>query len=149
MTEGLNDSTVSPTEIIEELTFYVEGNPAPQGSKKHVGNGIMVEASKALPAWRKAVTDAAVEALAGRTGFIHKEAVHCSMRFFMNRGKTVKRDLPTVTPDLDKLERAVNDALTKAGVWGDDAQVTNATHSKQYAPELTSPGVQVTVRRTA
>jgi len=145
----LNDSTVSPTETIEELTFYVEGKPAPQGSKRHVGNGIMIEASDYLPAWRKKVVAAAVEALAGRLGFVHKEAVHCSLEVFLPRGKTVKRELPTVPPDLDKLERAVNDALTIAGVWGDDAQVTNSNNSKRYAVELASPGVRITVRRAA
>jgi len=29
-----------------ERNLFVPGAPAPQGSKRHVGNGVMVEASK-------------------------------------------------------------------------------------------------------
>ena len=39
-----------------EYIISVKGmESAPQGSKKHVGNGIMVETSKRLKSWRKQV----------------------------------------------------------------------------------------------
>ena len=47
------------------ITFWVDGLPAAQGSKKHVGRGIMVEANKNLPAWRKAIAAAAREVYKG------------------------------------------------------------------------------------
>ena len=131
---------------IEELSFFVAGTPAPQGSKRHVGGGRMVEQSKRLPAWRKAVTEAGVEALAGRPGFDNHVALVCSLTFYLHRGVTVTRPLPTVTPDKDKLERAVNDALTKAKVWGDDAQITDGSTKKRYADECVT-GVQITIRK--
>ena len=45
------------------IEFWVEGIPRPQGSKRHVGNGRMVEASKHTAGWRKAVSQAALAAL--------------------------------------------------------------------------------------
>ena len=40
--------------IFMEYIIHVKGmESAPQGSKKHVGNGIMVETSKRLKSWRK------------------------------------------------------------------------------------------------
>ena len=39
-----------------EYIISVKGmESAPQGSKKHVGNGIMIETSKRLKSWRKQV----------------------------------------------------------------------------------------------
>ena len=35
------------------ISWETIGDPAPQGSKRHVGNGIMVESSKKLPVWRE------------------------------------------------------------------------------------------------
>lgn len=37
------------------LAFTVIGTPAPQGSKRHVGGGRMVESSKAVAPWRDSV----------------------------------------------------------------------------------------------
>jgi hypothetical protein len=42
------------------ITIVVRGTPAPQGSKRHLGNGVMVESSKHVKPWRDAVrSDAA------------------------------------------------------------------------------------------
>lgn len=35
----------------EAIGFHVIGLPAPQGSKKHVGHGVMVESSKKVKPW--------------------------------------------------------------------------------------------------
>jgi len=51
-----------------------------------------------------------------------------------------------VRPDLDKLERAIGDALTDAGVWVDDGQVVNSHTQKWYAE---TPGVHITVLELA
>ena len=50
-----------------ELYFRVAGNPTPQGSKTAFvrgGRAVLVEANKKLPEWRKAVSEAALLALA-------------------------------------------------------------------------------------
>ena len=45
------------------LTITVHGTPAPQGSKRHVGNGVMVESSKKVKPWRQDVKHAALEVI--------------------------------------------------------------------------------------
>jgi len=45
------------------IEFEVFGRPAPQGSKT-IMRGRLVESSKYLPAWRKAIAEAATEAQA-------------------------------------------------------------------------------------
>ena len=45
------------------LTITVLGLPAPQGSKRHVGDGIMVESSKRVRPWRSDVKAAAERAI--------------------------------------------------------------------------------------
>lgn len=145
----LPDSYVTPVDVIEELSFYVEGIPAPQGSKSQTRTGRMYEASKILPAWRKAVKAAAVEALNGRPGFEKGEPLTLGAAFYFPRGKTVTRKHHTVKPDLSKIVRAVEDSLTDAGAIHDDSQiVAYPGTAKRYADEC-PPGVRITIRRAA
>lgn len=58
-----------------------------------------------------------------------------------------KRPMPSVKPDLDKMVRAIMDALKVAGVYADDALVVKLWVIKQYAgdtPDLAS-GAWITV----
>ena len=49
-------------------------------------------------------------------------------------------------PDLDKLIRAVMDAITDSGVWWfDDGQVAQLSASKKYCSEGEVPGVTVAI----
>lgn len=128
------------------LTFFTDGRPAPQGSKRHVGGGRFIEASKYLPAWRLAVTQCAIyeATLTGHetiTGPVELEVV-----FYLERPKTVTetvRPEPTVPPDLDKLIRGVCDALTDAAVFEDDAQVVKLVVFKRYATAETGAFIRV------
>jgi Holliday junction resolvase RusA-like endonuclease len=133
------------TEQVEELYFTVTGVPVPQGSHAVSRAGFVYESNKKLAPWRKAVAAAAVEALGDRSGF--DEAVYVLLDFWLPRPRTVKRVLPTVKPDVDKLTRAVLDALTAAHVWTDDALVLTVHAQKRYADEF--PGVDIKVRRLA
>lgn len=125
-----------------KLTVY--GDPAPQGSKRHVGNGRMVEASKKVGPWRRAVAEAFLFQF-GREFEPFNGALEVETIFFLPRPSTVKRPLPIVPPDLDKLERGLFDALTQAGVWQDDALVIKSTATKFYA-DLRDPGCEVEIR---
>ena len=58
--------------------------------------------------------------------------VAVEVAFFLPRGKTVKRKQPAVKPDLDKLVRAVLDALT-GYCYKDDGQVVRVVAVKEYA----------------
>lgn len=51
----------------------------------------------------------------------------------VKRPKTSKLSAPK--PDVDNYAKAVLDAMTKAGVWGDDAQVEFLAVKKQWGDE--------------
>jgi len=131
-----------------ELYFEVYGIPAPQGSKKSIGNNRFIEASKKLPAWRKAVTAAALDALALCDWVKLSGPAELHVVFFMPRPQSVtanKRQLPVVPPDLDKLIRGVADACSDAGVWEDDSLVCKLTAFKMY-DDTRDAGASITIR---
>lgn len=108
----------------ERLLVIVEGRPAPQGSKSYRGNQRFTEASKYLPAWRKAIVQAIkVEIEESQTISKFDTPVKVNLDFFIERPKNPKFAYPGTTPDLDKLVRGVFDAVTQSGVWTDDALV--------------------------
>lgn len=118
------------------LNFFVPGRPSPQGSKKSVGGGRFIEASKYLPAWRKAVTEYAIYAATEHAWEPLTGPVTLEVVFYVERPATIKinkRPHPIVPPDIDKLVRGVSDALSDAGVWGDDSQVVKLVAFKRYA----------------
>jgi Holliday junction resolvase RusA-like endonuclease len=62
--------------------------------------------------------------------------------FFLPRPKSVKREYPSVAPDLDKLLRGLFDACTAAKVWGDDSQAVDVIATKRYSD---APGCSVSI----
>ena len=129
-----------------EITFDVLGRPAPQGSKKSIGNNRFVEASKFLPAWRKAVRGAAEFAVSVNGWARTSGPVELEVMFYLERPSTVtvtKRPHPIVPPDVDKLIRGVGDALTGV-VYDDDSQIIRVLAWKVYA-DAREPGCFVRV----
>lgn len=129
------------------VRVFVAGLPAPQGSKRHVGRGVMVESSKRLKPWREDVRQAVLAQLDGRPPL--DGPVHVQLVFWLPRPKShpkTRRTLPTTAPDVDKLLRGVLDALTSAGAIRDDAIVVDAPPSKRYVhpPQLALEGEPVT-----
>jgi crossover junction endodeoxyribonuclease RusA len=123
--------------VSDELVLFVAGIPAPQGSKRHVGNGRMIESSKKVAPWRAAVIRE-VQALDLAHGLIGPLAL--TVHFLLPAPKTIKRVWPTTRPDLDKLVRSTFDALTIGGLWLDDSQVVTLMANKQYATDGMAPG---------
>ena len=120
------------------IQFFVEGTPIPQGSMKHIGNGRMIHSrATELATWRALIALAAKQA--GCTPI--DSPIIISMRFQLKRPKTVKRDHPTVPPDLDKLVRGVLDGLTNTS-YLDDSQVIDIKASKVYSE---TPGVEIEI----
>jgi crossover junction endodeoxyribonuclease RusA len=129
-----------------EITFDVVGRPAPQGSKKSIGNNRFIETSKFLPAWRKDVRLAAEHAVAVNGWAIASGPVELEVMFYLDRPSsvsTVKRPYPIVAPDTDKLLRAVGDSLSGV-VYEDDAQVIRVLAWKVYA-DTRVPGAFIRV----
>jgi len=123
------------THLSKSWTMFVVGLPAPQGSKRHVGNGVLIEASKNLKPWRKAVIKAAQKRLEETGEIYFDEAVEIWVRFILPKPKSNKSDYPIVPPDLDKLERGIYDALTIANVWRDDSLIVRAHPQKVWTTD--------------
>ena len=130
----------------------VLGTPAPQGSKRHVGGGRMVESSKAVQPWREAIVGACQ-----REGLSEKridDSVIVRMTFWLKRPASHRRtngDLranaplaPARTPDLDKLVRSTLDGLVQAAVLADDARVVTIHARKRYA-DANAPGALILI----
>jgi Holliday junction resolvase RusA-like endonuclease len=128
------------------ISFFVEGTPAPQGSKTAKcinGRAVMWEASKGVKVWRDTVTaQAQIQMIADRLETI-TEPVELVLDFQLAKPKSVKRALPSVKPDLDKLIRSTCDALTKSKIYQDDALVVTVKATKTYG---TKSGCHITIR---
>lgn len=129
------------------IAVFVPGDPASQGSKRHVGGGRMVESSKKLKPWRSDVRchllDDENQPRARFDGAVHVEA-----EFVMPRPSgTPKRSEPPAVKkaDLDKLLRAIFDAITSSGVWRDDKQVVSVSAAKRLAKIGETPGLHLEI----
>lgn len=123
------------------LTFTVFGTPAPAGSKKAVPMGKrwgVIDDSKRSRPWKSQVAQVGGEAMAGRE--LLRGPLAVTFTFYVRRpkGHFGSRGLkpsapahPTTRPDVLKLARAVEDALTGT-VWGDDAQIVRELLVKAY-----------------
>lgn len=135
--------------VPEPLEFAVEGVPVPEGSMiaRMMGDRPVVVASNAneLKAWRRRVANTAASLLQFRSGWPHEAPVEVSLLFEKERGSTVTRPRPSSRKggDVDKLARAILDALQAAGVFVDDAQVVDLHAHTYYSP---TPGVRIRVR---
>ena len=132
------------------ITITVYGIPAPQGSKRFVGmsktgRGILIESSAKVKPWRQSVTMAAIESRARIAG-----PVSVCMTFTLPRPAAAKKRAHHATkPDLSKLVRSTEDALTDAGVWEDDSRVCRIVSEKLYVGSegsLNFPGAVIVIR---
>jgi Holliday junction resolvase RusA-like endonuclease len=130
-----------------ELTVTVAGKPATQGSKNRGRNGGMYEANEGLEAWRRAVALTVRAALPAadwppevRGGPVAATVVFLLARpadhYRTGRYAGMVKDSaplhPATRPDVDKLIRAVLDALTTSGAIKDDGRVVTLAAVKTY-----------------
>lgn len=124
------------------IVFEIIGTPRPQGSKRHVGGGIMVESSKHVKEWRSFARMCAVKAMqeAGCDPVAKPNVVKIDVQFAFDRpqshrnAKGLKLNAPvyhTSRPDADKLLRALLDSMTQI-VFQDDSQVASIVVRKVY-----------------
>lgn len=125
------------------MKIVVYGDPAPQGSKSfkgiHGGHAVLAESSKRVAPWRQDVKVAA-EAEIGRRedpgDWTPMDGPLLLVVVFtlpapMSLPKR-RASYPSKLPDLSKLVRSTEDALTSAGVWKDDARVVECRALKTY-----------------
>lgn len=159
-------TSLSAGRVVADVVVVAFGQARPQGSKNAVpvmrrdgtpvigrnGRPVvnLVESSDVKP-WREAVKTAAIEAMGGRPALDGPLVVR--MVFTVRKPASapkLRRSWPDRMPDLSKLVRAVEDALTDAGVWADDARVIEYQRTAKVFPgedreALPRPGVRVTV----
>ena len=138
---------------MNSLTFVVYGLPAPQGSKRHMGNGILVESSKAVRPWRTDCKHAALACIPHDWDPSLPMSVSVVFRFKRPAGQIGKKGLKPSAPahntsgrhgDLSKLVRSTEDALTGV-VYDDDRQIVTLAASKRYCVGDEPQGAVITV----
>ena len=127
-----------------EVSLSVSGDPASQGSHAIMYGRIVQVNSSKHKAWRKAIVQQAIETLPEDWQPID-EPCELIVNFYMPKPASVKRSLPTVSPDLDKLIRAVGDSLTDSGVVLDDSRIVRISARKLYAEGI-EPGATILVK---
>lgn len=124
---------------------FVRGEPRAKGSKKafvQKGRPIIVDSNPNTRSWQRLIQDRVSAEFKGEPW---AGPLEVSLVFgFVRPASAKKRRMPSVRPDLDKLARAVLDALEAARVMLDDAQVVSMSVLKEY---LEIPGVQIEVRK--
>ena len=140
--------------MIESIRIEVRGMiPAPQGSKRHVGNGVMIEDCAKVKPWRNLVAEAAVQAgaypLMGPISF-DAEFIFPRPKSHYRTGSLsdqLRADAPylhSVKPDVSKLQRSTEDALSGIA-FQDDARIAQASLTKRYADEGELPGAVIVI----
>ena len=127
-----------------EVSLSVTGNPASQGSHAIMYGRIVQVNSSKHKAWRKAIVQEAIATLPDDWQPID-EPCELIVNFYLPKPKTVDRQLPSVSPDLDKLIRAVGDSLTDSGVVTDDSRIVRISARKLYAEGI-APGASIQVK---
>lgn len=120
---------------IQLLSVFVPGRPVPQGSMRALGKGRMTHSQPQLVAWRTTI------GWACRAALRLQEPTAADVAVTVDFGLRPRRQGDS--PDLDKLVRAVLDALTGI-VWVDDKQVIELDAVKHVNPTVPE-GVLITV----
>ena len=130
--------------MIPTYSFTVFGTAAPQGSKRLMGHGVMVESSNRVKPWRSDVRSAAITHKP--MGWDMAHPMHLELVFWFPRpashygskgGISYLKPTAPVEPisarlgDIDKLCRAVLDSLTSVA-YLDDRQVIELDARKAY-----------------
>lgn len=126
------------------IKIVVPGIPRPAGSKRVVtnrstGKAYVIDANPKSRDWKTTVAQCASDAWNGEplmTGPIRLTIVFCVARPRAHYGakgslKLSAPTYPTTRPDLTKLVRAIEDALTGV-IWRDDSQVVVQNVRKIY-----------------
>lgn len=162
LAEDVTPPTVRLWRRVLVYEFDVYGNAGPQGSKRHVGNGVMIESSKAkVKTWRSEVRAAALAHRNSDLGLLDGCLIADMIFTFVrpaghygtgrNAGvlKASAPPRPAVKPDLSKIVRSTEDAMTGV-LYRDDSRITEYGRLlKVYADEdvdaLPAPGVRIRI----
>lgn len=116
------------------LSLRIAATPSAASRPRVARYGVYYE--KSYAAWMGEVQRQVAEQLVGREPL--QGPLLCHVETLVARPKTTK--LSTPRGDVDNYCKGALDGLTKAGVWGDDGQVTTLISSKRFAAPGESPG---------
>ena len=127
--------------MAEQVSFICYSRAAPQGSKRHIGGGVMIEASKRVKPFRSDLQGIAIEAtpIGWDLGLQYEMTIEFHFRrpasHLTSKGALTKSAplYPTGRNigDLDKLVRAVLDSLTGICYY-DDSSVVDIKAKKVF-----------------
>lgn len=151
-----NHATTPPP---PQLIINVLGTPVAQGSKvaNTYGRGVRDTNAETLKPWRQEVAAATVEAMREQGWTTLDDPCEVAIVFHHRRGQghygtgrnagTLKPTAPVwkhTSPDVDKLARAVLDALTAARAYRDDARVARLIVEDRWADSATGARIILT-----
>lgn len=128
------------------LSFWAPGRPRPEGSFDPVGPRVR-HASRGLAEWRDTVATMAMGARRGQWPTADGP-VSVTLAFALPHEKSYGWPAwtPIGHPDVDKLARAVLDAIVTAQLIRDDRLVVHLEATKSWAAAR-GPGVEVAIMR--
>lgn len=142
---------------MDSFSFFVPGEPVTEGSTKAFASGQRVvvthDRGRELDAWRLKVAHAAAAAAeAAYWEPCNDGAVEVWVEFRLPRPKSIPkaRKHAQTKPDLDKLQRAIGDALApykRPGILRDDSRIVAWHAIKRYADDTHPAGVTVRVSK--
>lgn len=144
------------------MTFImreVYGIPGAQGSKRHVGRGVMVESSKRVKPWRDDVRAQFLDSHIVRNADPITGPVVAVVKFWFARPQAhykangeLRPNAPTHPTgrhlgDIDKLLRSTFDAIVSSGAIGDDSQFVRVLTEKNWTDlrPIHKPGASITI----
>jgi len=119
------------------IEFFAPGVPRPKGSKDQFGR----ESSRYVRGWMDTIV---LMARAQARGRRLDPPYRIDREYVFPRGKRPKHPWPS-SCDIDKLDRAVFDALTEAGVILDDRHVVAGAAVKRFATPGEKAGARIVV----
>ena len=132
-------------------TIFIHGLPVAQPRTKATSRGKFagVYTPKTADVWKACI----IQAIRADEWVISEGPLDLTATFMLPRPKShyrangdLKKSAPimhTKKPDLDNLIKAVMDAMTQAGVWRDDSEVSTIRSSKRYASAPNKTGVRI------
>lgn len=143
---GIIESAIGGTQIAD-VDIFVPGIPGTQGSKSFKGmfrskkTGRMVpilmeSAGDKLASWRQDIREGLTAGDGNPVARLEGRPVLAVLHFTLTRPKSTPKTrtpLAVKKPDLDKLQRAVFDAMKSAGVYNDDSQIVACYSGKRLA----------------
>ena len=141
------------------IEIDINGRPRPQSRPRRGPNGeFYANSNKALKDWRKGLFRTFQHFVHTEGGFGPSEpiCIFIELRFrrptahYQPDGVNLKQDAPRFLArncgDYDNLAKPITDEAEKAGVFGDDAQVTWATIRRRWVHKWEAESAKVTIQ---